>query len=154
MLSCVLELGDVVIDGVEAGVLTVDRERDEHQLHLDKLPVLPYATSDPVGATSHERLVGDVPAFSAEVLVEDEIVDETSHRLLQRVAEELRSGGVPARHPLVCVHDDDRHWADLDERLELVQPAARLRELGREVDLRCHRSASPQPEALDAARTR
>ena len=60
MLSCALELGDVVVDRVEADVLAVDPERHEHHLHVDQLPVLPYATSDPVGTTSLERLVGDV----------------------------------------------------------------------------------------------
>ena len=142
VLSCALELGDVVVDRVEADVLAVDPERHEHHLHVDQLPVLPYATSDPVGTTSLERLVGDVPAFSAEVLVEDEVVDQTPDRLLRRVAEKLRRRRVPARHTLVGVHDDDGDRADLDERLQLVQPAARLRELGREVDFRRHRSSS------------
>ena len=93
VLSCALELGDVVVDRVEADVLTVDPERHEHHLYVDQLPVLPYATSDPVGSTSLERLVGDVPAFSAEVLVEDEVVDQTPDRLLRRVAEELAAAG-------------------------------------------------------------
>ncbi len=126
MLSCALELGDVVVDRVEADVLTVDPERHEHHLHVDQLPVLPYATSDPVGTTSLERLVGDVPAFSAEVLVEDEVVDQTPDRLLRRVAKELRRRRVPARHTLVGVHDDDGDRADLDERLEVLLLAADL----------------------------
>ena len=138
VLSCTLELGDVVVDRVEADVLTVDPKRDEHHLHVDQLPVLPYATGDPVGAASLERLVGDVPPFSAELLVEDEVVDQTSYRLRRRVAEELRRRRVPARHSLVGVHDDDRDRADLDERLQLGQPAAGLRELGREVDFGRH----------------
>ena len=125
-LSCALELGDVVVDGVEADVLTVDPERHEHHLDVDQLPVLPYATGDPVGTTSLERLVGDVPAFSAEVLVEDEVVDHPSDRLLRRLPEELRRRRVPARHPLVGVHDDDGDRADLDERLEVVLLAADL----------------------------
>jgi hypothetical protein len=51
--------------------------------------------------------VGDVPALSAEVLVEDEVVDQTPDRLLRRVAEELRRRRVPASHSLVGIHDDD-----------------------------------------------
>jgi hypothetical protein len=139
-----LELGDVVVDRVEADVLPLDAERHEHHLHVDQLPVLPHATSDPVGTTSLERLVGDVPAFSAEVLVEDEVVDQSADRLLRRVAKELRRRRVPARHTPVGVHDDDGDRADLDERLQLVQPAARLRELRQEVDFRRHRSSSQQ----------
>ena len=148
-LSCALELGDVVVDRVEADMLAVDAERHEHHLHVDRLPVLPDATSDPVGTTFLERLVGDVPALSAEVLVEDEVVDQTPDRLLRGVAEELRRRRVPARHSLVGVHDDDGDRADLDERLQLVQPAARLRELGRKVDFRRHRS-SPNSWSDDA----
>ena len=107
-------------------MLTVDPERHEHHLHVDQLPVLPHATSDPVGTTSLERLVGDVPAFSAEVLVEDEVVDQTPDRLLRRVAKKLRRRRVPARHTLVGVHDDDGDRADLDERLEVLLLAADL----------------------------
>ena len=147
--SCALQLGDVVVDRVEADVLAVDPERHEHHLHVDELPVLPYATRDPVGTTLLERLAGDVPAFSAEVLVEHEVVDRAPDRLLRRVAEELRRRRVPARHTLVGVHDDDGDRADLHERLQLVQPAACLSELGREVELRRHRSSSPKAGAHD-----
>ena len=128
VLACALELGDVVVDRVEADVLAVGGERHEHHLHVDQLPVLPDATSDPVGTTSLEGLVGDVPAFSAEILVEDEVVDQPSDRILRRPPEELRRGRVPARHPLVGVHHDDRHRADLDERLEVLLLAADLGE--------------------------
>jgi hypothetical protein len=133
-----LEFGDVVVDRVEADVLTSDPERHEHHLHVDQLPVLPHATSDPVGTIVLERLVGDVPAFSAKVVVEDEVVDQTPDRLLRRVAKELRRRWVPAGHTLSGVHDDDGDRADLDERLQLVAAAERLRELSREVDFRRH----------------
>jgi len=142
VLSCAVELGDVVVDRVEADVLTVDLERHEHHLHVDELPVLPYATGDPVGATALHRLAGDLLAFSPQVLAEDEVVDRAPDRLLRRVAEELRRRRVPARHALVGVHDDDGDRADLDERLQLVQPEARLSQLGRELDFRRHRSAA------------
>ena len=66
-LSCALELGDVEVDRVEADVLALDAERYEHHLHVDRLSVLPDATSDPVGTASLERLAGDVLPFSAEV---------------------------------------------------------------------------------------
>jgi hypothetical protein len=72
-----------VVDRIEADVLAVGPERHEHHLHVDRLPVLPHATRDPVGATSLARLAGDVPAFAAEVLVEDEVVDRTADRLLR-----------------------------------------------------------------------
>ncbi len=175
VLACALELGDVVVDRVEADVLAVGGERHEHHLHVDQLPVLPDATSDPVGATSLERLAGDIPAFSAEILVEDEVVDQPSDRILRRPPEELRRGRVPARHPLVGVHDHDRHRADLDERLEVLllaadlgvarglhllgasalgfgelelgQPPPRLGELEREVRVGCHRRSFPAAEA-------
>jgi hypothetical protein len=147
VLSCALELGDVVVDRIEADMLAVDPERHEHHLHVDQLPVPSYATSDPVGTTFLERLVGDVPALAAEVLVEDEVVDQTPDRLLRRVAEELRRRRVPARHSLIGIHDDDGDRADLDERLQLGQPAAGIRELGRAVALRHHRSTSRQSKA-------
>ena len=120
MRSCALELGDVVVDRVEADVLAVDRQRHEHHLDVDQLPVLPCAASDPVGTTSLERLEVDVPALSAEVLVEDEVVDRAPDRLLRGIAKELRRRRVPARHSLVGVHDDDGDRTDLDERFQLV----------------------------------
>ena len=123
-LSCALELGDVVVDRVEADVLTLDPERHEHHLDVDRLPVLPDATGDPVGTTFLERLVGDVLAFFAEVLVEDEVVDQTPDRLLRGAAEELRRRRVPARHPLIGVHHDDCDRAHLDEQLEVLLLAA------------------------------
>src|SRR5207253_9134481 len=122
MRSCALELGDVMVDRVEADVLTVDRQRHEHHLDVDQLPVLPCAAGDPVRTTTLARFVGDVPAFSAEVLAEDEVVYRAPDRLLRRVAEELRRRRIPARHTLVGVHDDDGDRTDLDERLELGEP--------------------------------
>ena len=124
VLPCAHELGDVVVDRVEADVLTVDPERHEHHLHVDQLAVLACATGDAVGPTFVERFAGDVPAFSTEVVVENEVVDQPSDRLLRRPTEELRCGRVPAGHPLVGVHDDDRHRAELDERLEVLPAPA------------------------------
>ena len=136
VLPRALEVGDVVVDRGEADPLAIDPERHEHHLHVHQLPVLPYATSDPIGTTDLSRLVSDGPAFLTEVLIEDEVVDQTSDRLRRRVAEQVRRRRVPAGHSLVDVHDHDGDRADLDERLQLVQPATRLGELGREVDLR------------------
>ena len=81
--SCALELGDVVVDRVEADVLPVEPERHEHHLHVDQLPVLPNATGDPVGTPPLARLADNDTALSVEVLVEDEFVDQTPDRLLR-----------------------------------------------------------------------
>ncbi len=125
VLSCALELRDVVVDRVEADVLTLDRERHEHHPHVDQLAVLAHATGSTAGAAFVECFERDVPTLATEVVVENEVVDRPSDRLLRRPTEELRGSGVPARNPLAGVHDDDRHRADLDERLEVL-PAPTL----------------------------
>ena len=56
VLACALELGDVVVDRVEADVLAVELERDEHHLDVDELAVLSRTTSDAIDATSRECL--------------------------------------------------------------------------------------------------
>ena len=89
---------------------------------------------------THLRWVAEVGGERREW--QAEIVDQAPDRLLRRVAEELRRRRVPARHSLIGIHDDDGDRADLDERLQLGQPAAGIRELGRVVALRRHRSTS------------
>src|SRR6185437_9829291 len=97
--------------------------------NVDRLPVLPYATGNPVGTTPLERLTGDGPAFSAQVVREHEVVDRASDCLVRRIAEELRCRRIPPRDTLVGVHDDDGDRADLDERLQLVKPATHRSQL-------------------------
>ena len=87
MLACALELGDVVVDRVEADVLAVDPERHEHHLHVDERSVLSPAACDPMRATGLERLAGDVPPFSAKVSPDNEVVDQPTDRLFRGVAE-------------------------------------------------------------------
>ena len=83
LLPRALQLGDVVVDGVETDMLAVQLERDEHHLHVDQLAVLSRTTGDAVDATSRECLAGDVPPFSAELVGENEVVDQPSDRLVR-----------------------------------------------------------------------
>ena len=126
LLPRALELGDVVVDGVETDVLAVDLERDEHQLDVDDGAVLAQATADVLSASARDRLARDLPALFGLARLEDELVDQLSDCFLGRPAEEARRSRVPARYSLVGVHDDDRDGADLDERLEVLLLAADL----------------------------
>ena len=83
VLSCALELGDVVVDRVEADVLAVDPERHEHHLHVDKRSVLSPAACDPMRAPGLERLAGHVPPFVAKVSPDNEVVDQPTDRLFR-----------------------------------------------------------------------
>ena len=109
-----------MVDAKEADVGAVHRERDEHQLDVDRGPVLPQSLCDPVCATDRHGLPTDLEPLVAVRLAEDEVLDGPTDRLFGRVAEELGRGRVPVGHPLVGVHDDHRRGTDRDERLQVL----------------------------------
>ena len=129
-----LELGDVVVDRVEADAVPVEPQRDELHLDVQERAILGGTASDATSPTLPECLQGDVAALAPELRRDDELVDGLPHRFVRGVAEEPRSGGVPARHPLVGIHHDDGCRADLDEHLEVLLLAVYLGEQARVLD--------------------
>src|SRR4029077_5722515 len=83
-----LELADVVVDPEEALALAVHGEGNEHQLDVDQRAVLAGTPGDAVCPSGGHRLLGGLAALLAMLLVEHEVVDLATDRLLRRVAEQ------------------------------------------------------------------
>ncbi len=134
LVAGTLQLRDVVVDPEEADPLLVDAQRDEHQLDIDRRPVLSSPSCDPVRPSVRKGFARDVPPFVVDVAPEDEVVDLAADRLVRRMSEQLRRRRVPACHALLRVHDDDRDRTDLDERLEVLALPLDLRKQSRVLD--------------------
>ena len=120
LAPCCLEFGDVVVHGVEAGVLAVDEEGDHGDLDVDRLAVLARSAAHARRSTGLDRLAGDAGTLRAHRLrVHDQAVDALPDRLVRGVAEEPLGGRVPARDLFVAVHGHDGRRADGDERFEI-----------------------------------
>ena len=141
-----LQLRDVVVDGVVAGVNTVDDQRNHHDLDVDGRAVLVRALRHARGSPESARPPRERVPLLAHVRPTAARARRSSGRSPPRaVAELARRRWVPAGHALVGVHRHDRDRADLDERLEVLLLAVDLGRgvvLGRDVD----------HEALDVGR--
>ena len=127
LLARPLELGDVVIDDVEAGMLAVDEQWHHDHLDVDKHTVPSHPVRDPVGATLLERLAGHADALVAQCLrPQDEVVDVAADRLIGAESEQRGRRRVPGGYALVAVERHDGHRADLDERLEVLLLSVQL----------------------------
>ncbi len=115
-------------------------------------PSVPVPSRHPVRPAALGRLPHDVVAFLREVLGDDQGVDRPTDRLVRRVAEEPRRGGVPAGDRLIAIHRHHRDRADLDERFEvLLLLAVALLRLLRRLE-QPSRSRSRSPPAARARR--
>ncbi len=117
--ACLLELGDVVVQDVEAARLVLLLLTDREDLDVDKRPVLAGAPADASERLGPPRLVAPRGRFGVDLrILRDELVEVRADRLVSRVAEEALGSRVPQRDLDVAVHHDDRGGARLNERLE------------------------------------